>query len=515
MSKKETDALAEHSRGTAAIWGIAVMTAALAFLVMRSVRLYGDDYFYGTFMQNGWSGFWEANCDHYLHSNGRVMVHALDAVFLSLPPIVWQILNSIMLGSIVFLGMRIIFPTKNQGGFFAGFCGSAILCAMILYMDVRLSNQSVYWQTGSWNYVFPFVLLLLTWWMLARRSAGKGNPVVLSLLALLSAATTEQNAMMTIGICVLYLMDHCLIRREKIDLAVVWALVFAVLGAVLVLAAPSQWTRLADEQTKLSAMSTFEMIKVNAKEQIPVFFLEKYMCPYQLMMLGGTIIFAFAVSKRLPVGWNIFFKAFSVCGFLVIGIVLRFSGAEDVEVNELLLWSGIIGFYEIVAFILELWYLLLRRPKGYIIPLAALILAAGSQAMMLVSPIFGPRTTLCAVFLMGIYTAYMAVRFLPFEKGKHETKVLLMLLSLILMGHGILTFQVTEIGYRQNAPVDDKNRMLIMEYDQQGGDELVQYKMRLEPFGWSYPYISDYHQNWYKRYYKLPNELTIRWEEMQ
>ena len=48
-----------------------------------------------------------------------------------------------------------------------------------------------------------------------------------------------------------------------------------------------------------------------------------------------------------------------------------------------------------------------------------------------------------------------------------------------------------------------------------GGDTLIQYKMKDDDYGWSFPYISAYHQNWYKRYYKLPFDLEIKWEETE
>ena len=63
-------------------------------MVNLQIGLFGDDYYYATFTKNN---FRELHKNHYLEVNGRVIVHLLDSIFLSIPKIFWQILNSIML----------------------------------------------------------------------------------------------------------------------------------------------------------------------------------------------------------------------------------------------------------------------------------------------------------------------------------------------------------------------------------------------------------------------------------
>ena len=63
-------------------------------MVNLQIGLFGDDYYYATFTKNN---FWQLHKAHYLEVNGRVIVHFLDSIFLSIPKIFWQVLNSIML----------------------------------------------------------------------------------------------------------------------------------------------------------------------------------------------------------------------------------------------------------------------------------------------------------------------------------------------------------------------------------------------------------------------------------
>ena len=72
------------------LWSIALffITFILAFLVMRNIPLFGDDYYYITFKDGN---FWQMHRDHYLLANGRAIVHFLVTVFISIPPILADI----------------------------------------------------------------------------------------------------------------------------------------------------------------------------------------------------------------------------------------------------------------------------------------------------------------------------------------------------------------------------------------------------------------------------------------
>lgn len=73
---------------------ILIIFFILTFIVNAQIGLFGDDYYYATFTKNN---FLEHHINHYLKDNGRAIVHFLDSIFLFLPHIFWQILNSIML----------------------------------------------------------------------------------------------------------------------------------------------------------------------------------------------------------------------------------------------------------------------------------------------------------------------------------------------------------------------------------------------------------------------------------
>ena len=57
---------------------------ALLALLNSKITVYSDDYWYGTFFQNGFSGFLREMYQHYMQTNGRLYVHAIIPVVLLL-----------------------------------------------------------------------------------------------------------------------------------------------------------------------------------------------------------------------------------------------------------------------------------------------------------------------------------------------------------------------------------------------------------------------------------------------
>ena len=66
----------------------------LTLITNLQIGLFGDDYFYASFMK---LGFWKMHIKHYLESNGRAFVHLLDSLFLTFPKPIWAVFNSFCL----------------------------------------------------------------------------------------------------------------------------------------------------------------------------------------------------------------------------------------------------------------------------------------------------------------------------------------------------------------------------------------------------------------------------------
>ncbi len=461
----------------------------LSFLVMRNITLFGDDYYYTTFWGEG---FWDKHIEHYMLANGRAIVHFLATVFISINPIFWQVLNSAFLALIATLAAK-HFPDKK---------GRAVViiisAAMVGALGIDMTRESIYWLTGSFNYVYPFAMLMLFWYLLYTMR-GRYLPL-LYVLGFLSAATTEQNGMMTLGVVVLYLLDSKFIRREKPQKKLLFLLIPTVLGFVSVYFAPATFVRYGIETEK-------GMLEVIG-EQLPMiyyhFISKKYMLPFVILNFAAMGVFLYKNSDKL---WQ---KAVALANIVSILLALYISKTPYVYATKntmlaLSVLTVLLGFN--IALILV--YLIKNRPDGYLTACTALILAFGSQLMMSASPVSGARTMLCGVFNLVIFDAAL----LSLACGEKKYRVAALVISLIFFAFGMNTYYNTYVGYKANYPVTAANEEVIEEYLKNPTGEISLGTLPYPDHCWSMPYQSSYHLYYYKNYYGLAEETIVNWLE--
>ena len=184
----------------------------LVFLINSQIGLFGDDYYYVSFVKNN---FFELHKNHYIEVNGRAIVHLLDSIFLALPKIFWSILNSLMITSIAYFASKIIALFSSKKNIFEK--SIIIFLFSILTIDILVTRQSVYWITGSFNYIYPTFMFFGYWYTLLKYSLNNfQNKKVLPLviLAFLASATVEQAGMMSFGATFLFFI-FCFIEKKN------------------------------------------------------------------------------------------------------------------------------------------------------------------------------------------------------------------------------------------------------------------------------------------------------------
>lgn len=427
-----------------------VFSFIATFLVNMQIGLFGDDYYYATFIKDD---FWGLHKNHYLTINGRAIVHFLDTIFLSLPNIVWAVANSLMLTFITHLAGKIISLFSNEK---SNYLKTILIFSFgILMLHISVIRQSVYWTTGSFNYVYP--IFMLFWYLYALFKAFKNNfegkQFFLILLALLASATVEQASMMVFG-STLLLLVYLLIRNKKLKennnlKKLVFILLATFIGLSSVILAPGQITRIGLEENE--SISLIE----NAKNCI--LFLIKTFATVYLPQVALAIV--------LLLLFLIFYK----------------------KIRKL-------NFDEI--------YLLIT----------SIILGVGSQAMMLVSPVFGERNTLFGIFMVFLFSAIFFAK-IEISKNKIIKNIsysLIILLMIIAYGNIFKTF----VNYKISNDIQNKNIAIINDYklSKKEQNSINLYKLKNDAYGWSMPYVSKYHEYYFKLFYEIPN-IEINWIE--
>lgn len=467
-------------------FGIFALVFALSFAIMRNIPLFGDDYYYTTFWG---SDFWSKHLEHYMLANGRAIVHFLATVFLAVNPIFWQILNS------VFLAVIATFSAK-QFGSGEKTAVTIVAATMIPALMTDMTRESVYWLTGSCNYVYPFALLTVFWYMLY---SGRGkHTVFLYLLGFLSAATTEQNGMMTVGVVVLYILDAKLLKKEKVGGRIWCLLIPTVIGLCTVYLAPATFVRYGIETEK-------GMLEVMS-EQLPLiyynFIAKSFMRPFVILNFAAMGLFLLTNSDKL---WQKLVALLNVVSIALAIYVSRtpyiYAGLRTIAALAMLtLFFG-------ASLILIFVKLIKNKPKGYLTVCAAIILAIGSQFMMSASPVFGGRTMLCGVFNLVVFD--MGLLYL--SSTCKRSRAAAIVIALVFAANGIYTYIGTYTGYKANYPITALNETKIEEYLANPTGELEQYMLPYPDHCWSMPYQSSYHLYYYKLYYGLTEDTVINW----
>ncbi len=492
----------------------AAATFVLVFLAMHNVTLYGDDYYYSTFVTSNSNEFWSKHFHHYMVDNGRLIVHVLASCFLALPPLAWQIFNSLLLGLYVYFGMRIVLGGAVRPNIVQAAGAGVVLVYAIFMQDIELSRQSIYWLTGSFNYVYPLGLLMGYWFLLEHAPQSKAASALLPVLAFLSGASTEQNAVMTVGLGGLYCLDRIFIKKDKVGGVLLLAVAASAAGAMTVILAPATFVRYGLENKEQIPFA--QLLFSNLKIQYSKLICARYILPFQLMFCSASALFIFASSGRFDRKKQKALRIFSLLSMVIMALTILAcyyqATAAVKSVIVLAVPIAIITLYYLAA-LLIISRLIFKHKLAvkYQVPVAAFLMCAASQGMMLVSPVFGPRNVLCGILMMAVYSAYLYVQAAELlEWGKDRAITNWMVLAAI-MALSIGNMFYTIDGYRTNMTVKDANERLIGEYKSGPNGTLPQYKLILKDYGWSMPYESSYHQVFYKKYYGLADSVNIEW----
>lgn len=417
------------------------------FIVNMQIGLFGDDYYYATFIKND---FWQLHQTHYLQVNGRAIVHLLDTIFLALPNIFWAIANSFMLTAIAYFAKKIVmlFSSKEESSlitvlvFFFG----------ILMLHIDVVRQSVYWVTGSFNYVYPAFMLFWYMYELFKnfKNDFNGNLFPLVILAFFATATVEQAGMMSFGTTVLLLI-YSFIKNKKSDVKgsykkIIIVLLASALGLASVILAPSQFIRIGLEENE--EISMIENIK-----SCFIFLAKTY------------------VIKYLP--------------------------------------QVLLAIFSLILLIINKKTAKLNSDEIFLI-VTAVILGIGSQAMMLVSPVYGERNTLFGIFMIMLFTAILLQK-ISFDKNKIFQNLSYIFFACITI-LSLANIYITYSNYKTSNSIQKQNIAIINEYkaSNNANTKICLYKLKNDAYGWSMPYVSKYHENWFKVYYEI-EDAEITW----
>jgi hypothetical protein len=387
------------------------------------------------------------------------------------------------------------------------FCGVCLI-------DIIIARESIYWLTGSFNYVYPILMLLIYWYMLLKFCDTGKNFLVILLLSFLASATVEQVAMMTFGLTILTLINYYVLNGNNNNYLnknkILIILFFVTIGTFSVILSPSTFIRYALEISKGPSLSFFESLKMGLRFLINVYIFSDSLFLYNIITIVASLLTILSYKDKLYENNKTIVLICKNTIILSVPIIFinRFVFGDIYLFSTLKLISSI--YMLITYFIIFIVLPIILYNKNIIanwtiLPIT-IILLLGSQIMIIFSPVYGYRNILCGIIMLVLYAAVL-ISNLKITKAIILNKFLnYFLLILILFSFSNIIILVR--GYSITNKIDKENISRIINYQNGMTESLYLKILPNEDFGWSMPYYSEYHEKYYMKYYNINTKIN-------
>lgn len=235
----------------------AALYLALAFLMLITVYS-SDDYWYSTFLDDGWARYIEKMTYHYNEFNGRMLVHFVAHVILHCGNWLFALLGTALCVAIPCAAAASARLERRYLPACALIFGIAVLA-----MSHTMLTRSLLWISAFCNYVLPTAMICALALLLQYITRDKRHRWWMWLSCLVCGfacgATTEQSGIVSV-LAALYFVAVCLfMNRGKIIYPLLSA-ASGVLGVLTIFLSPATEERFATETETGSTASLLDSL---------------------------------------------------------------------------------------------------------------------------------------------------------------------------------------------------------------------------------------------------------------
>ncbi len=515
-----------------------------AFLILYgavtyNVVLFGDDFYYCTFLSRGFSYFLSENVHHYMQTNGRAFVHLLTELLLVRSSIVlWKIFSVLVIGAIAYFSALIAsnaaFEGRKTFKFKISLCISSALIALV---SIYTARQTLYWATGFMNYVFPIALTLMLFYFTEKGMENGRFGAFYAVLSFFSCATTEQNAFASLCILICaYLFMLFKKKRPPIGFYIAFAL--GIIGIISLFAAPGNAVR-QTYYPEFYGMSLLERVFGNIEK------LKDEIFRYSGASRAIAVFFAVFAFRRDCIRNKMLRTAKRVLNLLSSLLLIL-----DMHVSGMYSVSSVLAIGVFAFDVILLAVYCFSDIESNFVPAFFAFMSAALQGAMLVSPEMGPRTVLVSVMLLTVPTSEsvtrseslmlslgamilaflsMSVISAPFaaafvllfaalvlsfalKNTRLKKSAVLLMLALLTLNMMLLTLS----GYKENYEVHRENMEYLDDFRAENkndtGEALMQRYLANSVYKYTMPYDDPYHLYWFKIAMNIPTETKVEYE---
>ncbi|MDR0812827.1 MAG: copper amine oxidase N-terminal domain-containing protein [Oscillospiraceae bacterium] len=444
----------------------AVIALTVLFTVLQFfIRMARDDYMYASYSLHGLRGFVSGFIEQYKTNNGRVFVHSILSPLLQLKQIPFQIFNSLLFIALLFTASRLCTDPAEIHNKRSRLLACLFVAACVPLIGINILLDSVFWGSGSLNYLFPSVLFLVFLCLLQK---SKPNFWLLLIVSFYCGLTTEMMGLLpVVAIWYDFFTSKSRItplRRAIISLA-------AIVAWLTIMLAPGVINRRYSFYG--SSAPFYEQAVINLSHFSQIIFE-----PKSMGLLLSVIMAAIGLSSGK--------KALRITAFAA-SVPMLISWFVPIVDNYwrialMLAAFGVICVHAVILF--------LRRD---FLPPLFFLCALFLSAVALVAPAIFARIMFPVMLMLLIYGACVVVRL--------EFRFTAAAVGALAVAGGI-TLVVFISGFAQNAAITDKNNRTTDGHVQPLAN--IEFSCDTEPMFGS--------ETWRERYGIPPElEITIDW----
>lgn len=431
----------------------------------------------------------------YFSYEGRVMSRIFINI-LTYNKYLWNIVNPMIISLIYYFCLKII-VRKDK------FITPALVLLTFLFVDVEGFRQVYVWLAGNITYLFP---MLLVFYLLYLNRNLTFNPnkierILLPVISFLFTLFVENVSVVIVG-CYLFFIAFYYIKTKKIDYCLLVSSILALVGTLIMVLSPGNFKRL-DTYPEFSSLSFFGKIIYNIPNFVNYTFIR-----------NSLLVFLTSVVLILIINEKINNKPIKYLTWLYVSIIPLLTAFYNyfitlgmrINVLELLLDynNNLIIIFWIIYIILTLVLVGIHiYEQKDIISLVLVVAGLMNNGAMMISPIWGGRTSYLTVICLSIAMIKLGQ---SYELFNHDYRIISFSSNLVL----VMMIVFLLVGYR-NVYISNLDRENYIKDQLEAGDEIIEIKILSERFLWNpNPWDSDgYLARTLKLYYQIPKDKKI------
>lgn len=421
----------------------------------------------------------------YLVWEGR-FISRIFINILTYHKIFFDIILALLMTSFTYISPRII-KIKNKT--------LVILLTTLIFLlfENSIFTQTVLWVAGSITYMFPTLLIfiyayILFKYILKRKYKWYDYLFCICFSFFIPMFVENIGCAFVFANILLYLYE--LIKNKKKDKLLLFTTIFSIIGLIIMLLSPGSAQRAAMESEHLPLITS--LIKGI------VYFINYTFIKNTYLILLMSLVNIKLLRKNKSK--NIIFYIFTIIG-IILGLINLINDLGYSLLPSLIYFKNpYVNIYWIIYFLISIYIFIKNYSKNNNFYKLLLILLTGlcANAVMIIVPTWGGRTTLFTTILLTLFYIYLLDDLS--KENKKLNIALIVFICLLIPIYSITYYNVYKFNKFQEKSINTQIK--------ENKKEITIYTLP-DKLACTLIPGAEYHINTYKVYYGIDNETTL------